>query len=195
MAASAGRTYEIAVTAAQGFDHVQVIDSGHVSGGEGLVVLYAAKMAAGGYKAEDIYEAVKRKKNNISSTFLLPDAKVISSSKYIKKGPAKFMSLFNLHLIMQVRNSKMSLRGICAGPIQRCRQRLIARKLMFKGKIDKEMLIITHVNCSYQELYDLKETILRRVPFDKVIINKASFSNACNAGVHAIGISYYEKEV
>ena len=41
------------MTAAKGFDHVHVIDSGQISCGQGLVTLYAAKLAMEGKSPEE----------------------------------------------------------------------------------------------------------------------------------------------
>ena len=51
MAAHVGKSYETAVTAAKGFDHVKVIDSEQISGGQALIVLYAGKLAMEGHPA------------------------------------------------------------------------------------------------------------------------------------------------
>jgi hypothetical protein len=37
----------------------------------------------------------------------------------------------------------------------------------------------------------IRHEVLRRIPFDKIYMQKASVSTACNAGVGSIGISYY----
>ena len=52
LSSKCGRSHGVAVAAAKGFDHVNVIDSGQISCGQGLVVLYAAKLVAEGNKAQ-----------------------------------------------------------------------------------------------------------------------------------------------
>ena len=60
-----------------------------------------------------------------------------------------------------------------------------------RKKIDKQVVFITHVGCSVKQLELIRNEVMRHVPFDRVIIQKASFSNACNSGLQTIGIAFY----
>ena len=73
-----GESYNVAVKAAKGFDHVRVIDSGQVSGGQGLLVMHAAKMAKEGKRVEQICEEIEKLKSNVRISFLMPSAYIFS---------------------------------------------------------------------------------------------------------------------
>ena len=64
-----GESYNVAVQAAKGFDHVRVIDSGQASGGQGLLVAYAAKLAKEGERVEEICRKVEAIKYDVKLSF------------------------------------------------------------------------------------------------------------------------------
>ena len=68
----------VATTAAEGFDHVQAFDSGHISCGEGLIVLYAASLAEEGYKAQEILKMLEVMKQRVVSRYIMPSADVFA---------------------------------------------------------------------------------------------------------------------
>ena len=59
------------------------------------------------------------------------------------------------------------------------------------GKINKDIVFVTHVGCSVKQQEFIKKEISKYVKFDRIIVQKASFTSACNVGMESIGISYY----
>jgi hypothetical protein len=51
------------------------------------------------------------------------------------------------------------------------------------------------VGLSVEQQEYVKNEVLKHVPFERVIMQKAAFSLACNAGLYTIGICYYKKEL
>lgn len=194
MASKSGKTYGVAVAAAQGFDHVKIIDSGQISGGEGLVVLYAAKLAAAGVKPENIIEAVEQKKKLVFSRFFIPNVQTIRASGYVTKGVGNLISMLHLHPIAHVKNGKLTLRGVIGGKTQKALLKFISGCVMFKHSIDGGIVFVTHVNCNYRELKEVVDELKRLYPFSDIVVNKASLSTGCNGGIHSIGIAYYKKK-
>lgn len=194
MAAHAGKSYGIAVTAAGGFDHVHVIDSGHISGGEGLIVLYAAKLAMEGHGTEEICAEVERIKNRIETKFLMPSAKIFYLNGYTNALTAKICDLFKLHPLLAMRQSKLTIIGVQRGKLESAWKHYIRYHLLKKWKIDTDIVVITHVGCSVRQQEMIQREVLKCIPFEKVIIQKGSFSNACNSGLLTIGIAYFTKE-
>ena len=193
LASRVGKSYETAKAAAKGFDHVHVIDSGLVSCGQGLVVLYAAKLASEGYHTHEICEMIEKMKTRVEANFMIPDTQIYYQHGYMKQATAKICHAFQLHPVMTARQSRMVMVGMRSGKLERAWKHYIRSHLRRKRRINTDIVIITHVGCTVQQLELIREEILRTVPFEKVIIQKASVSNACISGMGTIGISYYLK--
>lgn len=188
-----GGSHDIAVTASKGFDHVRVVDSGLFSGGQGLIVLHAAKLAMEGKQAEEICEEIEKIKPHIRMTFIMPGAHIFSQNGRARAITAKACQKFQLHPIGEMRQNKAKLIGLLGGNLESARRQGISWGLRHKRKISRDIIYVTHVGCSVKELEKVKYEILRRIPFARVEIQKASFTTACNAGVATIGFAFYEK--
>lgn len=193
LAKYAGKSYGTAVAAAKGFDHVHVIDSGAISCGEGLMVLYAAQLAKQGANFEEIKKALDKVKNKIQVSFLLPSTDILYKNGYVNALVYKVCNRLELHPIITLRKSKVCLYGVKSGRLTQARRRYIRGCFHHKKRVDCGIVYVIHVGCSVEELQNMIQEIKKYVDFKKVIIQKASVSSACNAGVGSIGIAYIEK--
>jgi len=191
-ASKCGLSHSIAVTAARGFDHVHVIDSGQISCGQGILVLYAAQMAMEGKSVQEICDGVEQIKNKIQTRMIMPGVDIFNQKGRVKKLPAKVCKIFQLHPYVGMKQKKAVLMGVLTGTVEDAWRHGIFWHLRRKKKINKSVVFITHVGCSVKQQEWIKKEILRRVPFERVIIQKASFTTACNSGMESIGISYIE---
>lgn len=194
MAAHAGKSYGAAVSAARGFDHVHVIDSGHISGGEGLAVLYAAKLAQEGHNTREICEEVRRIKNRIETKFLMPSARFFYLNGYTGVVTAKICDVLKLHPVLATKQSRIMIVGVRRGKLENAWKYYIRYHLFKKWKIETDVVVITYAGCSVRQQEMIRKEVLKCIPFQKVIMQKSSFSNACNSGPGTIGIAYYVKE-
>lgn len=193
MAKAAGKTYGIALMAAQGFGHVQVVDSGHISGGQGLVVLYAASMARQGASVQDIIEGIHKIKGKIETSFLMPSAKIFYENGYTNEVVSKICGVFSLHPVLSMHQSRLVVSGVQTGNMENAMKHFIRYHLRKRQKINTDIVVITHVGCSVRKLEFIKAEIQKYVPFQRVIVQKGAVSNACNCGMGTIGISFYRK--
>lgn len=192
MAKNAGKTYGIAVTAAKGFDHVHVIDSTQISCGQGLVVLYAAKLAMEGCRASDIIQRVEKMKKRVEARYLIPTAKIFYEHGYIGEIAAKICDLFGLHPVLKMNQSKLTLTGARLGKMEGARLRFLQGHLLRKGRVNQDVIFISQVGCSVGQQEIMRNEVLRRIPFKKVIMQRSSVSVACNTGIGAVGVAYYK---
>ncbi len=191
MAKNAGKTYGIAKKAAEGFDHVHVIDAGHTSGGQGLVVLHAARLVESGYYMEEICEEIEKMKGQVVSKFLLPSADIFSQRGYLGRSVASICRLFGFYPIVATVKSRITMVGVFGGSIENAWKLFIHFHMHRKKKINTDIVILTYVSCSVKEQEFIREQVLRFLPFKEVIMQKASFTNACNSGIRTLGIAYY----
>lgn len=194
MAAHTGKSYQTAVAAAKGFDHVHVIDSGLISGGEGMLVLYAAKLAGEGRSVSEICASLEQIKGQIVSSFLVPNSKILYKNGRTDVVTAKLCELFHLHPVIIMRQGHAVIVGTRMGRMEQAWKRFLRWHLRRKRKIDPDIIIITHVGCTLKQQEMIREEVMRCVPFKKVFMQKASFSNSCNAGIGTIGIAFYTRQ-
>ena len=191
LAKNAGQSYNTAVVAAQCFDHVHVIDSSLTSGGQGLVVLYAAKLAMEGHRVNDICEKIESMKKHVSSHYILPSANIFYQHGYMNKNIAKVCELFSLCPVLKIRQSRLVMSGVRVGNMTGACKRFIRWHLMRKSRINDDVVFITHVGCTVEQQNFIRNEILRCIPFKTVIMQRTSFTIACNTGIGTFGFAYY----
>ena len=194
MASGAGNTYRAAAQAAQGFDHVHVIDSGLLSCGEGLLVLAAARLLRNGCnKVENLCNELERLKKQIENTFLMPTIYSLSVSGHCGRGLATFCGIFGLYPIVRMRNCDTKVIGLCHGNLEKSKKSLIRKLLRKKHKIDTRVVFIAHASCTVKQQQEFVDEVLKYIPFEKVILERASVSGSTNSGLGTIGIAYLTK--
>ena len=193
LSSKCGRSHSVAVAAAEGFDHVHVIDSGQISCGQGLVVLYAAKLAMEGKTPTEICELVNKMKHRVHTRFIMPSADIFYQNGRTSAFAAKMCRVLHLHPYAGLIQKKALLRGLLFGSLENAWRQGIHIMLRKKRRINKDIVFVTHVGCSVKQQEWLKREIAKYVKFDRVIIQKASFTSACNVGMECIGIAYYSE--
>lgn len=191
LASRAGRAHGIAVTAAKGFDHVTVVDSGLISCGQGMLVLHAAKMAMEGKSHDEIYKSVEEVKKRIDMRFMMPGAEIFYQNGRTTASVAKLCRALQLHPYITMKQSKPMFLGFLGGSLENAWKHGIYWHFRKKKKICLDVVYITHAGCSVKQLEYIKNEVLRLVSFEKVIIQKASFSSACTGGLESVAIAFY----
>lgn len=192
MAAGVGKSYESAVMAAKCFDHVHVMDSGQVSGGMGLVVLGAARSAMAGKSVEEIRAEVEMIKKKVRTCYIMPNADVLWQSGRTSALVAKMCRSMHLHPIAVMRQNKVVLSMLLSGNLESTWRWSIRMHMRNRRKVSQNIVVITHVGCTVKQLEWIASEVQKRVRFDRVIIQKASLTVACNSGMESVGIAYYE---
>ncbi len=185
--------YQAAKEAAEAFDNVTVIDSRHLSSGQGLLVIEACKMAAEGCSVSEIVKRVKDMREYVRTSFIADNLEHLARAGQVSDRIAKVLKAFMLHPVLEMKKGRLTLGGICFGTRERAWDKYIASCLNVAGEIDKSILFITYVGISNRDLEKIKEKALKKVPFEKVYFQKASPAVAVNAGPGTFGLLYKMK--
>ena len=191
LSSKVGRSHSVAVEAAKGFGHVHVIDSGQISCGQGLVVLYAAKLAAEGRTVSEVCAEVEKMKNHVHTSCIMPSADIFYQNGRTSAFVAKFCRIFQLHPFAGFKQKKVILYALLMGSLEKSWKQAIQYSFRNKKKINTDVVFITHVGCSVKQIDWIKKEIAKHVKFDKVITQKTSFTTACSVGMGTIGYAYY----
>lgn len=186
-----GKSYDVAVAAAKCFDNVHIIDSGQVSCGQGLVALYAAKLVMEGKLVEEICEEVEKMTPRVQTMVIMPGADIFHQNGRMRAITAKACRMFQLHPMAVMKNKKPVAVGLLGGTLESAWKQGIRWHLRKKRRISSEVVIVTYVSCSVKQQEWIVNEIKKRINFKKLIMQKASFSTACNVGIGSVAISYY----
>ena len=193
MAGGAGRSYENATEAAKGFAHVHVIDSAHISCGQGLTVLHAAKLANDGVTVQEILKEVEKIKSKIKASYILPSTRIFHQKGYTDKITAQICDVFKLHPILGSYKNRVTVVGVRTGKLERVWKKFIRFHLRNTSRIDDRVIFVIHAGCSVKQQELIMQEINRNMKFKQVIFTQASSASVCNAGLGSIGFAVYYK--
>lgn len=193
MASGSGHSYEYASEAAKGFAHVHVIDSAHISCGQGLVVLHAARLASEGAPVQEILQEVEAMKSKVKASYLLPSTRIFYQKGFTDKLTANICDMFKLHPILGSYNNKITVLGVRAGKLEKVWKQFIRFHLRNSSRIDDRIVFVVHAGCTVRQQEMLLEEINRNMKFKQVVFTQASSASVCNAGLGSIGFAIYQK--
>lgn len=192
-AKNSSKAYDNAIQASRTFDNVIVIDSGHLSSGMGLLVLAAAECAISGMSVDAIVKDMEEKKKRIRTSFIVTDTAYLARSGRVSERIHTICKAFMIHPVIVLKNSSMQVGSLRIGTKEYAWKKYISSILNTPGKIDKRILFITYAGLTSEELEEIKELALMKVPFKKVICQKASPAVAINCGAGTFGLLFMRK--
>ena len=191
--ASLSGAYPYALQASKSFDNVTVYDSGHISSGHGLVVLYAASLAEEGKSIEEICDALDQFKDLVCSNFLVPNTAALYRNGKLGGIVHKICSSLNLHPILRMSQNKLKLWKIETGNMRRMGRKYVKALLRSSNQIDKRILFLTYAGCSVRQLDEILKEVEKYAKFDKIILQKASATVSSNCGIGIFGLMFVRK--
>ncbi len=193
LASGTGKCFGNAKLAAKGFGHVHVVDSGYISGGQALLVLFAAKMAKQGATAERICQELPQVKKNINMTMLLPSISIFRQKGFTNLFTAKICDTFHMRPVLGISNSKLHIYGVRIGRLENAWRRCIRYHLRNIKHIDDDVIFVSHAGLTIRQQEFILDEFNRCLKFKQVIFTQASVANVCNAGIGSIAFAVYRK--
>ncbi len=190
MAKYASAGYERALEAASTFDSVTVIDSGHLSGGMGMIVVHAAKRAREGADEETIINELEVVKKRVRTSCYVDNTDYLCKKGWVGKTVNRVAKTLSLHPIMVLKRSKMILGGFRVGDTERSLERYVNSMLETFIDIDKSMILVEYAGVEDDVLDHVKKCIEEKMSFERIVIQKASSTIAANCGEGAVGLMY-----
>jgi len=189
MAANAGMGYQNAMAAAQGFDHVHVIDAGQIACGEGLLVLIACRLLENGCnRAEELFNELNHVKGMIDASLFLPDGE-----GHMGRWMEFISRRIALHVVAEMQQSGLKVSSFSFGKTEGAMRRYIKRRLRRKNRIDQRVVFITHAGCTVRQQREFVEEVLKYIPFENVIMEKSSVSCVSSTGIGTMGMAFLTK--
>lgn len=185
-----GKGYGNALRAAEGFDHVYVVDSGHLSSGMGILALFAAELTKQGKGAQEILSALNGIRKEISTSFIVPTADMMYQSGRISGRVRSLCDVFDLHPMLSLKGSKIACTGIFAGAWERAFRKYVRRCVRERRDIDTRLLFLTHAGCSQSTIEEIKKEVGKYQKFEHIIVQQASAAISSNCGAGTFGLIY-----
>ena len=178
----------VAKEAADAFDNVTVIDTWHLSSGQGLIVIEACRLAEAGKTPAEIAKAVETMKNRVSTSFVVDNLDFLARAGQVSYRTAGLTRSFMAKPILVMKNGDIAVRRVYFGSRERVWKKYIDYVLRSRDEIDAEMLFVTYVGLTKRDLDEIKEYTESKMKFKKIYFQKASPAIAVNCGAGTFGL-------
>lgn len=193
-AKNASKGYTNALEASKTFDNVIVIDSGHLSSGMGLMALCAAECVSNGMAYDAIVKEMEDIKKRIKTSFIVTDTEYLARSGRVSQKISAICKALMIHPVIVLKNSSMLVGSLRVGTQDYAWKKYIASALNVRGEIERNILFITYAGLTTEELNEIKEQVMEKVPFEHIICQKASPAVATNCGPGTFGLLFMTKD-
>ncbi len=188
-------SYLAAAEAAKIFENVQVVDTGQISTGQGIIALEAGRMASEGMNRTEIISRIDELKNEIVTSFIVDNMDHLYRTNKVRSGMASVTRAFMIRSVLCLKHGKLTLARVYFGSLDHAWKRYIAYALRDRNSIDRSILFITHVGLSRRDLFRIEEEVKKQVEFEEIRFQKASPALATSTGIGAFGLLLKRKPV
>ena len=183
--------YGAAAEAAKSFNNVTVIDSGHLSSGQGLLVLEACRLAEDGKTPAEIAAKLAETKKLIQTSFIVDNLDYLSKAGQVGGTLARLTKALSMRPVLTMKEGGLGVGRVYLGSRKHAWKKYIEAALCTPTNVDPRILFLTHAGLSRQELnWILEQVGQSEVDFQRIIIQKASAAIAVNCGPHTFGLLY-----
>ena len=185
--------FQPAMDASKAFDNVFVVDSAHLSSGQGIMVLEACRMAEEGKSAEEIIQTLDKLKKKIHTSFIVDNLDFLARAGQVTNGTANMVKSLMGRPVLKLKKGKMGVGMTYFGSRESAWRNYINSILAAGSAIDTRMLFVTYVGINKSEADWIKAQIEKKMKFDAIYFKQASPAIAVNCGNGTFGLLYLEK--
>ena len=170
-----------------------VIDSGHVSSGQALMAVEAARMVEEGLSAEQIVKELEGIKKKIHTSFIVDNLDFLARAGQVGNGMANLVKSLMGRPVLVLRNGNMGVGMTYFGARESAWKAYISSVMTHAANIDTRLLFVTYVGISKRDLDWIREQIEKYMHFDEIYFKQASPAVSVNCGPGTFGLLYIEK--
>ena len=182
-----------AIEAAKAFENVFVFDSGHLSSGQGILVLEACKMAENGMGPRHIMEELEKLKSKVHTSFIVDNLDYLARAHQVNVRTANLVKSLMGRPVLVLRKGNMKLGKIYFGSSRSAWKAYINSCLANTARIDNSILFVTYVGLSKKDMDWIRNYIDKKMKFDEIYFEQACASIAVNCGPGTFGLLYKDK--
>ena len=184
--------YPIALEAANSFENVTVFDSSHLSSGQGLMAIVAARLADAGMNKNEILFSLENYKSRINTSFIVDSLEYLARSNQVTKNMANITKAFMARPLLVMKDGEMKAKKMYFGSREKTWKKYIDSSL--SGLVPaKTVVFVTYVGLSKKELDWIRKRIEKKGTYDTLIFEQANATIAANCGPGTFGIITTER--
>ena len=176
--------------AAEAFHNVTVIDSRHLSSGQGILALEACRLIREGCTPEEIARRLETVKTHIHTSFIVDRLDYLVRANLAHPKSLKLTEALMVHPVLRLKKGMICVGGVHFGSKRTCMRKYIASELLLNTGFDHRLLFVTYVGLTQKELEEIRAEIEKRVHVETLIFQKASPAIAVNCGPGTFGLLY-----
>ncbi len=178
----------IAQEAARAFNNVTVIDSGHLSSGQGLMVIEACRMAEDGKSPEEIREHLEHMKSRIHTSFVVDSLDFLARAEQVSSRVAGVTKALMAKPVLVLKHGKMGVGKVFFGARENVWKQYIRSVLRSPSSIDRRILFVTYVGITNRDMEWIRNQVEKRAKFENIYFQQASPVIAVNCGSGTFGL-------
>ena len=186
-------SYQNACLAAEDFENVRVVDSMNLSTGQGLVVLYACKMAAQCDDLDQLQQTVSAYAQRVEASFVLDKLEYMVKGGRCSATAALGANLLNLKPCIEVKDGKLTVVKKYRGNYAKCLATYVKERLSGRDDLDRETLFVTRTPVSEDCLDAVKEAVKEYADFENIYWTEAGCTVSCHCGPGTLGVLFVRK--
>lgn len=185
--------YQNACIAADDFSNVRVVDSQNLSTGQGLVVLYACKIAQECASIDELHQKVQAFTERVEASFLLNRLEYMVKGGRCSSAAALGANLLNLKPCIEVKNGKMAVVKKYRGNYAKCLASYVKDRLADRDDLDRETLFVTRTPVGEECEAAVSEAVNAYADFEKIYWTTAGCTVSCHCGPGTLGVLFVRK--
>ena len=182
--------YKNALEASASFNNVHVIDSEHLSGGLGLLVIFACRRIREDITLDILLSQIDEAKKRIHTSFMVDTTEYLYRVGRISSKINAISKAFMIHPVLTMKKGRMVATAGHIGTLKSAREKYINACLDVLTPINKRMVFIEYCGMSYEEVEEVRQRVSEKVKFEKTFCHQASPTIASNCGPGTFGIIY-----
>lgn len=191
ISSKASSSHDNAVVASKDFGgKVVAVDSLALSTGQGLLVLKACDLAAGGKSCEEIVKTTEALRIKLNTSFV-PDV-----LDYLHKGGRCSLAallgakVLKLHPLISMKDGQMYAKKKYAGGLEGCLKKYIKDLAAEYPHYDKTRCFITHSCCEPPVVEEVKRIVKETFDFNEILETKAGSVVTSHCGKNTLGVLF-----
>ena len=186
-------SYQNACLAADEFDNVKVVDSQNLSTGQGLVVVYACKLAQNCESLEQLQADVQAYTSRVEASFLLNRLDYMVKGGRCSAAAALGANLLNLKPCIEVKDGKMGVVKKYRGNYAKCLANYVKDRLDGREDLTGDLLFLTYTTVSGDCRQAVLDGISQYGSFEEMVECTAGCTVSCHCGPETLGILFVRK--
>lgn len=190
---SMSEDYERASRAATVFENVTVINSEAMSSSLSLLLLQGYKMAQQNMPVKRIIKELESMKKRLCSSFIIKTTEYMSRKGLVSHRIHRIARSLELRPALKYKDDKYGIGGVWMGSVRHCYMGYIKKALSRRIDPDTDVLFVTYVSISEEDLAWIDKKIRARADFEHIIYQQASAAVSSNSGPGTFGLLYMKK--